>query len=126
MQMSRERFQEVHKLIWNTVISHAQEVRDGKASVYFLKCMGLNKAYDKGLLDLDELNLIKQNNACLLCAACTTCMDCILGNCRNSNSLYSKATTGNVKSMLEIRDVVDTWPFTVFSIINLHEWNTRR
>lgn len=28
MQMSRERFQEVHKLIWNTVIRHASEVRD--------------------------------------------------------------------------------------------------
>lgn len=122
MQMSRERFQQVHKLIWNTVISHSQEVRDGKASVYSFKVMGLNKAYDKGLLDLDELNLINHNNACLLCAACTSCMDCILGNrCSNSNSLYSKATTGDVESMLEIRDVVDKWPFTEFSIITLHE-----
>lgn len=126
MQMSIERFKAVHKVIWNTVISHYQEVRDGEASVHFFKDVGLNTAYAKGMLDLDELALIEQNNRCLLCALCTSCMDCILGECISANSLYKKATDGDKTAMIEIRDAVDKYPFTEFSIITLHEWITRR
>lgn len=125
MQMSRERFQEVHKLIWNTVIAHSQEVREKIAGVIFLKEVGLITAYDKGLLDADELVMIKQNNCCLLCAACTSCMDCILGSCLDK-SLYTRAASGDRKAMEKIRDVVDKWPFTEFSTITLHERITRR
>lgn len=126
MQMSIERFRAVHKLIWYTVISHTKEVEKGKVSVYFLKAVGLSKAYEKGMLDFDELNIIRQNNNCLLCAVCTSCMDCILGNCRHVNSLYQKAARGNKTAMIEIRDAVDKWPFTEFSIITLYERITRR
>lgn len=120
MQMSIERFQEVHKLIWNTVISHASEVARRKATVWFLKGVGIDKAYQKGLLDLDEVELIESNNRCLLCATCSSCMDCILGTCKGIDSLYSKAANGDEGAMEEIRDVVDKQLFTDLSIVDLH------
>ena len=51
MQMSIERFRDVHKLIWNTVIEHASEVNSQETSVYFLKQVGIETAYNKGMID---------------------------------------------------------------------------
>lgn len=120
MQMSIERFKAVHKLIWNTVIAYASEVAGEKVSVSFLKEVGLDKAYQKGLLDKDEVGLIENSNSCILCASCTSCMDCILGNCRDDDSLYNRACHGDTAAMEEIRDVVDKRPYTVFSIVDLY------
>lgn len=120
MQMSRERFQAVHKLIWDTVIVHTLEVRDRKKSVYFLKGVGLDKAYEKGLLDLDETLMIDYHNRCLLCALYGFCDLCPLEYCNNKDSLFKKACKGDVEAMMEIRDVVDKPPFTELSVINFY------
>lgn len=120
MQMSIERFREVHKIMWNEVLAHAEEIKTGKASVHFIKQVGIDKAYQKGLLDLDEVLVIENNCNCLLCASCTSCIDCILGNCRASDSLYGKVIYGDAEAMKEIRDIVDEWPYTVFSTITLY------
>lgn len=124
MQMSRERFQEVHKLIWNTVIAHAKDVKEGKTSVRFLKKVGINTAYAKGLLDLDELELLELDhiNHCLLCAAFGYCEYCPLRDCHSVESLYHLAVRGYEKAMREIRDIVDKEPFTELSIINICDW----
>lgn len=121
MQMSIERFREVHKIMWNEVIAHAEEIKTDRVTVHFLKQAGIDKAYRKGLLDLDEVIVIENNCNCLLCAACTSCMDCILENCWTSNSLFHKVLDGNVSAMKEIRDIVDKWPFTEFSIVTLYD-----
>ena len=121
MQMSVERFKEVHKIIWDEVIAHADEIKTHKVTVDFLKRVGIDKAYRKGLLDLDELIVIESHYNCLLCASCTSCMDCILENCRTSGSLYVKALLGDVHAMEEIRDIVDKYPFTEFSIVTLYD-----
>lgn len=124
MQMSRERFQEVHKLIWNIVIAHAEDVKEGKTSVRFLKQVGINNAYEKGLLDLDELELLELDhiNHCLLCATFGNCEYCPLGGCYSTKSLYYWAARGDEKAMREIRDIVDKEPFTGMSIMNLYDW----
>ena len=121
MQMSIERFREVHKIIWNEVIAHAEEIKTGGASVHFIKQVGIDKAYKKGLLDLDEVLVIENNCNCLLCAACNSCGGCILGNCYASDSLYRKAAYGDVKAMKEIRDIVDKYPFTGCSTVPLYD-----
>ena len=124
MQMSRERFQEVHKLIWNTVIAHASDVKDGKISVRFLKHVGIERAYKKGMLELDELALLELecNNECLLCATFGYCEYCPLGSCYSTKSLYYRAARGDEKAMCEIRDIVDKEPFTIMSIMSLYDW----
>ena len=124
MQMSRERFQEVHKLIWNIVIAHAKDVKEGKTSVRFLKQVGISTAYAKGLLDLDELELLDLHhiNHCLLCATFGYCEYCPLGDCYTAKSLYYRAARGDEKAMREIRDIVDKEPFTGMSIMNLYDW----
>lgn len=124
MQMSRERFQEVHKLIWNIVIAHAKDVKEGKTSVRFLKQAGINTAYEKGLLDLDEVELLELDhiNHCLLCAAFGCCEYCPLRDCYSIGSLYYLAARGDEKAMREIRDIVDKEPFTESSIMNIYDW----
>lgn len=119
MQMSVERFREVHKLIWGMVISHADEVKKGVTSVVFLKNMGVNHAYKAGLLDSDEVDVIDVNSNCMLCSSCYTCQDCILNDCRSYNSLYKRATRGDIVAMKEILNVVDKWPYTILSTITL-------
>lgn len=120
MQMSIERFREVHKYIWNYVIEHATEIEAGVHSLGFFKREGLNCAYhDKGYLDFDETICIQDNFDCLLCASRMCCRDCILESCFVENSLYRRACRGDVQAMKEIRDVVDKWPYTEFSIITL-------
>lgn len=121
MQMSVERFREVHKTMWNVVIAHSKEIEMGERSLFVMKKRGLRVAYQYSLLDLDELSVIEKNNCCLLCASCTSCMDCILGNCRHDKSLYLRAANGDRKAMEEIRDVVDKWPFIEFSIVTLYD-----
>lgn len=121
MQMSIERFREVHKLIWNTVIENAIEVIKGNTEVWILKGNGVDRAYNKGLLDSDEADFIRQNNNCLLCASCLICWECVLRNCGSDDSLYNRACYGDVDSMLEIRDIVDKKPFTESSIITLYK-----
>ena len=121
MQMSIERFKDIHKLIWNTVIGHASEVRDRKKSVYFLKQVGIETAFNKGMLDFDESIVIMRNNRCLLCASSTRCELCPLGDCNAPSSVYKKACLGDMDAMIEIRDVVDKQPFTDLSIIDLYE-----
>ena len=121
MQMSIERFREVHKIMWNEVIAHAEEIKTDKVTVHFLKHEGIDKAYCKGLLDLDEVIVIENNCNCLLCASCTSCMDCILGSCLPPNSLFHKVLDGNVSAMKEIRDIVDKWPFTELLIVTLYD-----
>ena len=81
MQMSRERFQEVHKLVWDIVLANSDEIKRGKMSIISLKLLGIRVAYSIGLLDKDEMELIIEQQACLLCASCTLCADCILGDC---------------------------------------------
>ena len=122
MQMSRERFQAVHKLIWNTVISHASEVRDKKASVHFLKKVGIETAFEKGMLDFDESLLIMHRNQCLICASSDYCENCPLGDCDLHSSVYKKACRGDMDAMIEIRDVVDKDPYTKLSVVTLHDW----
>ena len=119
MQMSIERYREVHKLIWNTVIAFSNEVKDGKISVAFFKSIGVEIAYEKGLLDLDEKEIILYRNNCLLCAAYPNCTGCPIGDCGIRDSLYSRAVNGDVIAMIEIRDIVDKPPFTGLSIITL-------
>lgn len=121
MQMSIERFKDVHKLIWNTVIGHASEVRDRKESVHFLKQVGIETAYNKGMLDFDESIVIMRNNMCLLCASSTRCELCPLGDCNALSSVYKKACHGDVNAMIEIRDIVDKEPYTELSIVTLDE-----
>lgn len=122
MQMSRERFQEVHKLIWNTVIAHIEDVRKRNCSVYFLKQVGIGRAYERGLLDSDERELIESNNFCLLCVSCESCRSCVLQSCNSTNSLYYHASRGDKDAMIKIRDIVDKKPFTELSIITLYDW----
>ena len=121
MQMSRERFQEVHKLIWNMVIARAIDVKKGKLSVRILKRIGINMAVVGGLLDVDEAVMLEHHNWCLLCAAYGDCKYCPLGECRTIKSLYHRAVIGDKEAMFEIRDIVDKEPFTEFSTITLHE-----
>lgn len=122
MQMSIERFRKTHKFIWNYVIAHAEDMRGGRCSLNFLKEASLNQAYCvEGLLDLDETLVIGNNFNCLLCASCMSCRDCILGSCNTESSLYKRALRGDVLAMKEIRDVVDKWPYTEFSIITLYD-----
>lgn len=121
MQMSRERFQEVHKLIWNTAIAYATEIKRRKSSLRFLKSTGVERAYVKGLIDYDELVLIKRNNSCLLCAMSEGCETCPLGDCNCVDSLYTKASHGDKYAMLEIRDMVDKQPFTELSVVTLYD-----
>lgn len=120
MQMSRERFQAVHNLIWSAVIAHATDIENKRASVWFLKMVGAEAAYDKGLLDYVELELIKHNNSCLLCAMSKNCETCLLGDCEYEDSLYKRACHGDKNAMIEIRDVVDKPPFTELSVITLY------
>lgn len=122
MQMSIERFREIHKLIWNFVIAHAKDVEEGRCSVNFLKEVGLSNAYCKrGLLDFDEVRIISDHHSCLLCASSSSCHDCVLGSCIADNSLYKRARGGNVSAMAEIRDVVDKRPYTDLSVITLRD-----
>lgn len=121
MQMSRERFQEVHKLVWDIVLANSDEIKRGKMSIISLKLVGIKVAHSIGLLDKDEMELIIEQQACLLCASCTSCADCILGGCGGDNSLYVRANRGDASAIKEIRDVVDKQPFTDLSIIDLHE-----
>ena len=121
MQMSIERFKDIHKLIWNTVIGHASEVRDRKKSVHFLKQVGIETAFNKGMLDFDESIVIMRNNRCLLCASSTRCELCPLGDCNAPSSVYKKACHGDVNAMIEIRDIVDKEPYTELSIVTLDE-----
>lgn len=122
MQMSIERFREIHKMMWDYVIAHAEDMEENRHSLYYLKGRGLDKAYyDKGLLDYDELIVIENNCNCLLCASVTTCQDCILGTCRTYDSLYREAMSGDVRAMEAIRDVVDRWPYTEMTIVTLHD-----
>lgn len=121
MQMSIERFRDVHKLIWNTVIGHASEVNSREASVYFLKQVGIETAYNKGMIDFDESIVIMRNNRCLICAAFEHCELCPLGDCNMLTSVYKAACHGDVNAMIEIRDVVDKKPFTELSIVTLYE-----
>lgn len=125
MQMSRERFQEVHKLIWNTVISHAEYVKKGTVTVRFLKRLGVNTAYERGLLDLDEVDMLEYNNCCLLCLSCGYCETCPLKSCDTYESLYYRSCKGDKEAMIEIRDIVDKEPFTDLSVITLY-MNARR
>ena len=121
MQMSIERFKDVHKLIWNTVIGHASEVNSREASVYFLKQVGIETAYNKGMIEFDESIVIMRNNRCLLCASFEYCELCPLGNCNMQSSVYKKACHGDVNAMIEIRDIVDKEPFAELSIVTLYE-----
>lgn len=121
MQMSRERFQEVHKLVWDIVLANSDEIKRGEMSISSLKLLGIRVAHSIGLLDKDEMELILGQHTCLLCASCTSCADCILGGCRGGNSLYGRAERGDASAMKEIRDVVDKQHFTDLSIIDLHE-----
>ena len=121
MQMSRERFQAVHTLIWSTVIAHASDIENKRASVWFLKRVGADAAYEKGLLDYDELELIKRNNSCLLCAMSENCETCLLGDCMCGDSLYKRACHGDKNAMLEIKDMVKKQPFTDFSTVTLYD-----
>ena len=121
MQMSIERFKEVHKLIWNTVISHVEYVKKNTVSVGFLKRVGVNAAHDRDLLDLDEVDMLEYSNCCLLCASCGYCVNCPLKSCNTKESLYYRACKGDKEAMIEIRDIVDKEPFTDLSIINLYE-----
>lgn len=121
MQMSRERFQEVHKLIWNTVIAHIEGVRKYECSVYFLKQVGIGRAYEKGLLDIDEAVLLSNNRNCLLCASFQSCTECVLDCCYNDDSTYQRARSGDKHAALKIRDIVDKKLFTELSIITLYE-----
>ena len=120
MQMSVERFREIHKLIWNAALLHADDIKGGKRSVSEIKNAAVHKARDKGLLDEDEMNLILEHYSSMLCASCTSCMDCILGTCYALDSLYSRATKGDPAAIEKIRDVVDKWPYTVLSIVDLY------
>lgn len=120
MQMSIERFRDVHKLIWNTVIGHASEVSSRETSVYFLKQVGIETAYNKGMIDLDESIVIMRHNRCLLCAEFEYCELCPLGDCNMLSSAYRNACHGDVNAMIEIRDIVDKKPFTELSIITLY------
>lgn len=121
MQMSIERFRDVHKLIWNTVIGHASEVNSRKTSLYFLKQVGIETAYNKGMIDFDESIVILRNNRCLLCAAYEYCELCPLGDCNEQASVYKRASHGDVNAMIEIRDIVDKEPFTELSIVTIDE-----
>lgn len=121
MQMSIERFKEVHKLIWDTVISHAEDVKKGRASIHFIKWVGVKTAYERDLLDFDEVDMLEYNNRCLLCASSGECVNCPLRDCNSIESLYYRAAGGDKKAMCEIRDIVDKEPFTDLSIINLYE-----
>lgn len=121
MQMSKERFQEVHKLVWDIVLANSYEIKRGEMSISSLKLLGIRVAHSIGLLDKDEMELILEQHACLLCASCTSCEDCILGTCLGENSLYVRACRGDASAMKEIRDAVDKQPFTDLSIIDLHE-----
>lgn len=119
MQMSIERFQEVHKLIWNTVIENFSE--RGEKFMYFLKIKGIEVAYKKGILAFDEAFCCLHNNNCLLCAACTRCEQCPIKSCNYEGSLYSRACEGDVEAMIEIRDIVDKPPFSELSIVTLYD-----
>lgn len=124
MQMSRERFQEVHKLIWNTVIARFEEVKKGECSVQFLKSVGMDRAYKKGLLDLDEAILLSHNSYCLLCASDILCRGYVLGgclSCGSCDSLYYRANFGDKDAMIKIRDIVDKEPFTELTIVTLYD-----
>lgn len=119
MQMSRERFQEVHKLIWNTVISRASEIANGETTAWFVRGLGVREAYQKGILDADEARMISLNNNCLISALYGYCGLCCLGNCNTVSSLYRRVCRGDVNAMLEIRDIVDKKPFTDLLIVTL-------
>ena len=121
MQMSIERFRETHKLIWNTVISHASEIANGKTTAWFMRGLGVREAYQKGILDADEARMVSLNNNCLLSALNGYCGMCCLGNCNTVSSLHRRVCCGDVNAMLEIRDIVDKKPFTDLSIIDLYE-----
>lgn len=120
MQMSRERLQEIHKLIWNTVIEWSKEITGEYATVNYVKGVGLRKAFREGLLDADEFKIIKQRNYCLLCASFLDCRDCVLQGCNSVNSLYQRARRGDTGAMIEIRDIVDKKPFTELSIVTIY------
>lgn len=119
MLMSMERFRIVHKMMWDTVISRADEIKKQGASVHLLKRGALINAYNQGLISEYELYIIEHNDNCLLCAM-FTCDFCVLDCCHMSRSLYRRALEGDVAAMKEIRDVVDKPPFTDLSFVDLH------
>lgn len=119
MKMRIEKYREVHKLIWNTVILHAEEIKTGETSITEVKRQGLHEAYNKGIIDINELIVISEAHYCMFCAFATSCSDCILGSCSDHLSLYDRASRGDKVAMEEIRDVVDKWPFTKLSIVDL-------
>lgn len=122
MQMSIERFKDIHKLIWDTVIAYSQDAIEVNLDIQFLKGVGINRARAKGMLDEDEEIVIRLNNNCMLCSTFEYCKLCPLKTCSGMDSLYFKAVQGNIKAMQEIRDIVDKKPFTELSIVELYSW----
>lgn len=119
MQMSIERFKELHKYIWNYVIERYDRTAYPCNQIWYLKNIAVFRALESKMLDDDEAAVIYSNNSCMLCATATSCDGCALETCTTENSPFFRAYRGDKNAMIEIRDVVDNGFYDGISIIEI-------